>query len=127
MQEQKLLNQRVFCFYHESDSTYGAGKIRYLLAQNYQEYLKISIKRVQKLMKRQAIQSVSIKKFKVGKAAKRILKNSPNLLKQDFSTTALNQKWIADITYINTLENSWCYLSTIMDLHSRKIIDYHFD
>lgn len=127
MQEQKLLDQRVFGLYHESDRIYGAGKIRYLLVQNYQEYRKISIKRVQKSMKRQGIHSITIKKFKAGKPAKRILKNYRNLLKQDFSTTDLNQKWVADITYINTLEDGWCYLSTIMDLHSRKIIGYHFD
>lgn len=124
MQEQKLLDQRVFCLYHESDRIYGAGKIRYLLTQNFSEYRKINLKRVQKSMKRQGTQSVSIKKFK---AAKRILKNYPNLLNQDFSTTALNQKWVADITYINTLDDGWCYLSTIMDLYSRKIIGYHFD
>lgn len=101
MQEQKLLDQRVFCLYHESGRVYGAGKIRYLLTQNFSEYRKINLKCVQKSMKRQGIQSVSIKKFKAGKAAKRILKNYPNLLNQDFSTTALNQKWVADITYIN--------------------------
>nr|WP_270659908.1 IS3 family transposase [Enterococcus thailandicus] len=127
MQKQNLLDQRVFRIYHESDRIYGAGKIRYLLTQNYQEYRKISIKRVQKSMKRQEIQSVSIKKFKAGKSAKRILKNYQNLLKQDFSSTDLNQKWVADITYINTLEDGWCYLSTIRDLHSRKIIGYHFE
>lgn len=127
IQEQKLLDQRVFNLYHESDRVYGAGKIRYLLAQNYQEYREISIKRVQKSMKRQGLYSITIKKFKAGKPAKRIVKNYPNLLNQDFSTTELNQKWVADITYINTLENGWCYLSTIMDLHSRKIIGYHFD
>lgn len=127
VQEQELLDRRIFRIYHESDRIYGAGKIRYLLNQNYQEYRKISIKRVQKSMKRQGIQSVSIRKFKAGKPAKRILKNYQNLIKQDFSTTDLNQKWVADITYINTLEDGWCYLSTIMDLHSRRIIGYHFD
>lgn len=127
MQEQKLLDQRVLGLYPESDCIYGAGKIRYLLVQNYQEYRKISIKRVQKSMKRQGIHSITIKKFNAGKPAKRILKNYRNLLKQDFSTTDLNQKWVADITYINTLEDGWCYLSTILDLHSRKIIGYHFD
>lgn len=127
MQEQELLDQRVFRIYHESDRIYGARKIRYPLTQKFPEYRKISVKRVQKSMKRQGIQSVSIKKFKACKVAKRLLKNYPNLLTQDFSTTDLNQKWVADITYINTLEDGWCYLSTIMDLHSRKIIGYHFD
>lgn len=120
--ERDLLDERVLRIYHESDRIYGAGKIHYLLTYKYQEYRKISMKRVQKSMKRQSIQSITIKKFKAGKSSEKILENYKNLLNQDFSTTGLNQKWAADITYIHTLENGWCYLSTIMDLHSRKII-----
>lgn len=30
------------------------------------------------------------------------------------------------MTYIQTKRNGWCYLSTIMDLHSRRIIGYSF-
>lgn len=29
-------------------------------------------------------------------------------------------------TYIQTKRDGWCYLSTIMDLHSRRIIGYSF-
>ena len=29
---------------------------------------------------------------------------------------------VTDITYIYTLSDGWCYLSSILDLHSRKII-----
>lgn len=43
------------------------------------------------------------------------------------STTGLNKKWSADITYIYSIAVGWHYLSTIMDLHFRKIIGYHFD
>jgi transposase InsO family protein len=34
-----------------------------------------------------------------------------------------NQFWVADITYIYTQEG-WLYLSTIMDLYSRKIVGW---
>lgn len=50
----------------------------------------------------------------------------PNLLNQDFTTTALNQKWVTDITYVQTKKDGWCYLSTILDLHSKMIIGYSF-
>ncbi|MBC1487142.1 DDE-type integrase/transposase/recombinase [Listeria seeligeri] len=33
---------------------------------------------------------------------------------------------MADITYIPTKQNGWCYLSSIMDLHTKKIISYTF-
>ena len=49
-----------------------------------------------------------------------------NLLEQDFETTTINEKWVADITYINTLRNGWCYLASVLDLHTKKIIGYSF-
>ncbi|WP_420829656.1 DDE-type integrase/transposase/recombinase [Crassaminicella indica] len=36
----------------------------------------------------------------------------------------MNQKWVTDITYIYTIKDSWCYLASIMDLYTRKIIGY---
>jgi putative transposase len=35
-----------------------------------------------------------------------------------------NQVWVADITYISTIEG-FCYLFLITDLYSRKIVGYH--
>ena len=46
-----------------------------------------------------------------------------NLLNQDFSTIALNEVWLTDITYIPTKEG-FTYLAVIVDLHSRKIIGW---
>lgn len=48
-----------------------------------------------------------------------------NLLKRDF-TTQTNNKWVADITYIHTLKDGWCYLASVLDLHSKEIVEYSF-
>ena len=77
-------------------------------------------------MKELDIHSGTVNKWKAASASKTKVEQRPNLLKQDFSTTGLNQKWTADMTYIQTKRNGWCYLSTIMDLHSRRIIGYSF-
>lgn len=45
-----------------------------------------------------------------------------NLLEQDFSTTTINEKWVAGITYIHTQKDGWCYLASVIDLYSKKII-----
>lgn len=45
-----------------------------------------------------------------------------NLIK-DLSITHPNQVWVADITYIRTVD-SFCYLALITDLYSRKIVGY---
>ena len=45
-----------------------------------------------------------------------------NLIK-DLKITAPNQVFVADITYLNTLEG-FCYLALITDAYSRKIVGY---
>ena len=49
-----------------------------------------------------------------------------NVLKRDFTTTSINEKWVGDITYIHTIKDGWCYLASVLDLHSKKIIGYAF-
>lgn len=39
-------------------------------------------------------------------------------------TTAIEQLWVSDITYLRT-ENGFAYLSLITDAYSRKIVGYH--
>jgi putative transposase len=46
---------------------------------------------------------------------------APNRLQQDFKAEAPNEKWVADITYVWTLEG-WLYLAIILDLFSRKVV-----
>jgi transposase InsO family protein len=46
-----------------------------------------------------------------------------NILARDFRATAVNQKWVADITYIRT-EEGWLYLAAVMDLFSRRIVGW---
>jgi len=46
-----------------------------------------------------------------------------NLLDRDFTATAPNQKWVADITYIPTSQG-WLYLAAVMDLYSRRIVGW---
>ena len=47
-----------------------------------------------------------------------------NILKRNFNPKKPNSAWCTDITYIWTQEDGFVYLSSIMDLYSRKIIDW---
>lgn len=47
-------------------------------------------------------------------------------MKRDFTTTSINEKWVGDITYIYTIKDGWCYLASVLDLYSKKIIGYAF-
>jgi transposase InsO family protein len=48
---------------------------------------------------------------------------SPNLLKAQGMPEACDQVWVCDTTYLMT-ENGWHYLSTVMDLCSRRLIGW---
>ena len=48
---------------------------------------------------------------------------APNWLNQEFSATAPNQKWVTDITYIDTAEG-WLYLASVLDLYSRMVVGW---
>jgi putative transposase len=49
-----------------------------------------------------------------------------NILGREFSASAPNQKWVSDITYIDT-EEGWLYLAGIEDVFSRKIVGWAMD
>ena len=46
-----------------------------------------------------------------------------NLLDQNFSAEAPNEKWAADISYIWTAQD-WLYLAVMLDLYSRRVIGW---
>jgi len=48
---------------------------------------------------------------------------SPNLLNHNFNVESINQCWVSDITYIDTLEG-WLYLCSILDLYSRRVVGW---
>ncbi|MCG0845085.1 DDE domain-containing protein [Lactiplantibacillus plantarum] len=125
--EDEDLKQRILRIFAEFKQRYGVMKIHHELNLELQPLqLRCSPRRISRLMKELDIHSVTVNKWKAASASKTKVEQRPNLLKQDFSTTGLNQKWTADMTYIQTKRNGWYYLSTIMDLHSRRIIGYSF-
>lgn len=46
-----------------------------------------------------------------------------NLIQRDFAATAPDQKWLADITYVDTGEG-WLYLAAVLDCFSRRIVGW---
>ncbi|PEI86384.1 IS3 family transposase [Bacillus pseudomycoides] len=120
--ENEELTKKIIQIHQDSGERYGAPKIHQILLE---QGLQVSIKRVQRLMKKEDIRSVVLKKYKPH-SSKSTVEERTNLLEQDFSTTTINEKWVADITYIHTQKDGWCYLASVMDLYSKKIVGYSF-
>lgn len=118
-QRRKILCQQIRQIYYDFRRVYGAPKIQQEL---WNRGFKTSLKLVQKLMRCLGLRSIINKKWRYAHNAKIDNGFYPNLLAQDFKARRANQKWAADITYVHTSKDGWCYLATIMDLYSRKII-----
>jgi len=118
--ENQMLGNEILGIYIDSKKRYGAPKINEMLLANG---LNISLKRTQRIMKKLDIQSIIIKKYRPQSSKNKVVEKE-NILKRDFSTKAINEKWVTDITYIYTLKNRWCYLASVMDLHTKKIIGH---
>ncbi|MCW2943595.1 MAG: Integrase catalytic region [Actinoallomurus sp.] len=47
-----------------------------------------------------------------------------DLLERDFTAAAPNTRWVADITYVPTENDGWCYTAFIMDCYSRAVVGW---
>ncbi|TJZ36566.1 IS3 family transposase [Priestia megaterium] len=121
-QENRKLTKEIERIHVKSKARYGAPKIHKMLVNNGCD---LSLKRVQRLMKQAGIRSITKKKYRPYPSKEKVIKLT-NLLKRDFSTQTINEKWVADITYIPTVKDGWCYLASVLDLHSKKIVGYSF-
>ena len=82
--------------------TYGPEKIQDELAD---QGIVAGLNRIKRLRKRHGIRCTHKKKFRVTTDSKHHLPVAPNVLDRQFAqTTAPNQVWVADITYIPTDE-----------------------
>jgi transposase InsO family protein len=85
--------------------------------------LNVGHRRVGRLMRANGIRIVRTRKYKVTTDSNHTFNIARNLLDQDFSADAPNQKWAGDISYIWTGEG-WLYLAVILDLYSRRVIGW---
>ena len=115
------LTKEVKRVHAESNQIYGSPKI-YNQLKN--EGIKTSERTVQRIMSDESIRSKTVKKFKATTNSDHNHLIYPNILNQDFTTTAPGEVWVADITYVWTKEG-WLYLASVMDLYSRRIIGFN--
>ena len=85
--------------------------------------LAVGHRRVGRLMQQNGIKVVRTHKCKATTDSAHNLNVAPNLLDQDFTATAPNQKWAGDISYIWT-HQGWLYLAVIIDLYSRRVVGW---
>jgi len=116
------LAKLIVTIYDGSHQTYGAVRINDELRDEHE--LHVGRKRVARLMRRLEIQGVSRR----GKKARTTIADekappAPDLVERKFVAERPNQLWLADLTYVPTLQG-WLFLVVVMDMYSRKIVGW---
>jgi putative transposase len=103
-----------------SNETYGSPRMH---AELKERGLAIGLHRVARLMSENGMKARQKTRFKKTTDSDHGGPVATNVLEQDFTATAPDQKWGVDISYVWTAEG-WLYLAIVLDLFSRKIVGW---
>lgn len=104
----------------EEKKTYGAPRMH---AELVAEGERVGRKRVARLMREMGVEGVSRRKKVRTTRRDEKARPAPDLVERDFTATAPDQLWLADITYVP----SWAgfvYLAVVLDVFSRRIVGW---
>jgi len=99
---------------------YGSPHVH---ASLHAEGKRVGRNRIARLMHRHGIQARRKRRFRCTTDSHHAFPLAPNLLARQFTATAPNRIWLADITYIPTAEG-WLYLAVVLDMFSRKVVGW---
>lgn len=119
--EDRHLTRLVKEIHAANRGVYGSPRIHAELRMTHG--IRVSRKRVERLMSEARISGLVTKRR--GKTTTRVpgVRVASDLLLRDFTATAPDQIWAADITYLRTWEG-WVYLAAVQDLFSRRIVGW---
>ncbi|WP_232021778.1 MULTISPECIES: IS3 family transposase [Pseudonocardia] len=119
-QRDEELTQEITQVHEENYGVYGARKVHAELRRQGHEVARCTVER---LMRKAGLRGVSRAK------GPRTTKPAPetsrpaDLVNRDFTAEAVNQLWVADITYVRTFAG-WVYVAFVLDVFSRRIVGW---
>jgi putative transposase len=119
-QEEPRLEVEIKAAHKRNKECYGAERLQDDLRKNG---VRIGVCRIKRIRKKLGIHCKQKRKFKATTYSKHNLPVAPNLLNQQFQTSAPNKVWLSDITYIPT-DEGWLYLAGHKDLFTHEIVGY---
>lgn len=114
----RIIKERIIDIYKDSHQNYGAPKITECLRKEGEI---IAEKTVGNYMRELGIKAQYVKPYTVTTINSDFSNELKNILEEQFNPQKPDAVWCSDITYIWTYEG-FVYLTSIMDLYSRKII-----
>ena len=117
--DQALLDQ-IQAIHERSRGTYGAPRIH---AELQAQGVRCGRKRVARLMREANLIGAQRRRYRGTTRQDRQAVPAPDLVQRDFTASAPDRLWVADITYVATGEG-WLYLATVLDAWSRRIVGW---
>lgn len=117
------LSALVRCIFDGSKGRYGSPRVH---AQLRRDGVRVSRRRVETIMRALGLVARRPRRYVTTTRADGTHRTAPNVLARDFTASRPNQRWVTDITYIDTNEG-WAYLAVILDLYSRRVVGWSLD
>jgi putative transposase len=117
--DQDLLAQ-IRVSHDQSRGAYGAPRIH---ADLQAQGIRCGRKRIARLMREADLAGAQRRRYRGTTRRAREATAAPDLVKRDFTASARDQLWVADITYVPTAEG-WLYFATVLDAWSRRIVGW---
>lgn len=114
------LTEVIHQHHRRSHGTYGAPRIHADLREDGQH---LGRKRVARLMRQAGIRGLTRRTATTTTRVDRQAFAAPDLVRREFTTSAPDRLWTADITYGPTREGL-LYLAVVLDVFSRRIIGW---
>ena len=114
------VTERIEAIWERSRRTYGAPRIHAVLAR---EGIRVGRKRVERLMGQLSIQGAHLHKHWKTTRQDKKANAAPDLVERHFHAAAPNRLWVADLTYVKTLQGI-LYLAVVLDVFSRKVVGW---
>jgi len=115
-----MLLAQIRVSHEQSRGTYGAPRIH---ADLQAQGLRCGRKRIARLMQEADLAGAQRRRYHSTTRQDREATIAPDLVQRDFTASARDQLWVADITYVPTTEG-WLYLATVLDAWSRRIVGW---
>ena len=116
----EVLVEQIRLIHERSRQTYGYRRVRAELVDGHG--LRVGRHRVARLMRQAGIEGVTRRRFcrttrRDGQAP------VPDLLRRDFTASAPDQRWVADVTYVPTW-SGFLFLAVVIDVFSRRVVGW---
>ena len=117
----EALSSEIAEIFADSDQTYGAIRVHRTFRKRGD---RVGLNRIARLMRERGLRVHRRRRYRPTTTnSKHELPIAPNRLQRDFTATRINERWVGDITYIETGEG-WLYLAVVLELFSRRVVGW---